>query len=52
MYYTSIDYLDRLRAKNVFQGTYATLLGALGSLILIAATLALDLPTIVSFFRG
>jgi hypothetical protein len=52
MYHTSIDYLDRLRAKNIFQGTHATFLGALGSLIVIAATLAFYVPTIISFFRG
>jgi hypothetical protein len=52
MYHTSLDYLDRLRAKNIFKGTYATFLGVLGTLILIAATLAFYVPTIVTFLQG
>ena len=52
MYQTSLDYLDRLRAKNIFKDTYTTLLGVLGSLFLIAATLAFYVPTIASFTQG
>lgn len=52
MYYNSLDYLDRLRAKNIFKGTYITCLGVLGSLILLAATLAFYVPTITGFFQG
>ncbi len=52
MNHTSIDYLDRLRSKNVFRGTNATYLGAIATLVLIAGTAAFFIPTIIAFFQG
>lgn len=52
MYYTSLDYLDRLQAKNVLTGTTATFLGVFATLVLIAGTAAFYVPTIVSYFQG
>jgi hypothetical protein len=52
MYHTSLDYLDRLQAKNLFRGTTATFLGTLASLLLVAAVAAFYIPTVFAFFRG
>lgn len=52
MYHTSINYLDRLQARNVFQGLTATLLGALATVVLIAGIAAFYIPTIIAYFQG